>query len=101
MIIEAKSNFHHPNFHSTNMTNEWLEWNNHENRIRTPLRGGHLNTTNNNQFLNNNHQQSSNYKLSTTTTQALGMGLKPHHLMKTLQKPRGKKKCPFIAMKMN
>jgi hypothetical protein len=81
---------------AANMTNEWLEWNHghdtHHHRMRTPLRGAHLNSSNqsgqflnNNNNNNNNHQSSVHHKLSAATA----LGMKPHHLMKSLQKPRG------------
>lgn len=62
------------------MTNEWIDWSG-ENRVRTPLRGGGCNN-----FLNNNY---TNQKV------IFGMGLKANTLMKSTQRPKGKRQIFF------
>lgn len=60
------------------MTNEWIDWSD-ENRIRTPLRGA-ISSCNN--LLNNNY---------TNCKFGFGMGLKANTVMKSSQRPKGKK----------
>lgn len=70
------------------MTNEWIDWSD-ENRIQTPSRGAMINCNN---PLNNNY---------TNSKFGFGMGLKANTVMKSSQRPKGKKKkLQFVDSKI-